>query len=400
VRTLIATTALALILGGPAVAQTQDQTQQQQQDQVATQDQMMAGGYYQPQQNDILIANLMDAQVYAPAQGQAMQQPGMDQQATDPAVEEHQEEQMQAADPAQQPDDVATDPGAEPQPADQVADDPAAQPADQQVAQDPAQDPAMQPQDQQMMAGTGQIQSRTVTQDELGQMENIGAVEDMILGQDGELKAVVVNVGGFLGMGARSVALDVQQVELARDQQDPSQHFIITQVGADTLENAPEFDRAMIEDGQQMQQEGELQQQDQQPVATTTTTAQDPAAQEQDGQWRQRDAMAAPAMEREGYQQAQAGEFAADDLIGANVYDINDENIGSVDDIVLGQDGSAQYAVVDVGGFLGFGTHTVAIGFDEMSVMHDEGWADVRVYVDVTQDQLEQMPEYEGTATQ
>jgi ribosomal 30S subunit maturation factor RimM len=105
-------------------------------------------------------------------------------------------------------------------------------------------------------------------------------------------------------------------------------------------------------------------------------------------------------MQREGYQQAQAGEFAADDLIGANVYDINDENIGSVDDVVLGQDGSAQYAVVDVGGFLGFGTHTVAIGFDEMSVMHDQGWADVRVYVDVTQDQLEQMPEYEGTATQ
>jgi sporulation protein YlmC with PRC-barrel domain len=128
-------------------------------------------------------------------------------------------------------------------------------------------------------------------------------------------------------------------------------------------------------------------------------TQEQQAAQQQDGQqWRgDRQAMAAPQMEREGFQQAEAAEITADNLLGANVYDINDDNIGSVSDIVMGADGAAEYAVIDVGGFLGFGTHTVAIGFDEMQVLHDDGWADLRVYVDVTQEELENMPEYEAT---
>ena len=57
--------------------------------------------------------------------------------------------------------------------------------------------------------------------------------------------------------------------------------------------------------------------------------------------------------------------------------------------------GEVEYFVLDIGGFLGIGAHTVALGMDEVSVLHDGG-DDLRVYVDATREQLEQMPEYQG----
>lgn len=51
--------------------------------------------------------------------------------------------------------------------------------------------------------------------------------------------------------------------------------------------------------------------------------------------------------------------------------------------------------VLDIGGFLGLGAHTIALGMDEVSVLHDGG-NDLRIHVDATREQLEQMPEYQG----
>lgn len=424
-RKLVATTALALIIGGPAVAQaTQDQTQQQMDQQQVGQDQQMmaAGGFYQPDANDIFISDLMDAAVYAP---QMREDAGMQQQPQD-------QQQAQPADTAapQQDQDVAADPQVEgDQEMEQAETDPAADAAEPEVAADET-DPALEDEqaeagqdqpgaaaDQQMQAGTQpgqaatgmqdqqmahgqQLQTRQVTQQELEQYENIGSVSDMIVDEQGQLRAIVLDVGGFLGMGAREVALDVSEIEIARDQEQPDTVYIISRVGADELEQAPEFDRAALEEQRQQQagmaQDGTVQEQQDQAAAAgpDAQQAEQPA---QQNAWRgDRQTLAAPQMQREGFQQAEAAEITADNLIGANVYDVNDENIGSVSDIVMGPDGQAEYAVIDVGGFLGFGTHTVAIGFDEMQVLHDEGWADLRVYVDVTQEELENMPEYEG----
>jgi uncharacterized protein YrrD len=435
VRKLVATTALALIIGGPAVAQaTQDPAQQPADQQQAGQEQMQAqdqqqvgqdqpmmaaGGFYQPDANDIFISDLMDAAVYAPQMREeaGMQQP-QDQQQAQPADTAAQQDQDVAADPQmegeQELEQAETEPAdtAEPEVAADET-DPALEEQQAGVGQDQpdmAADQQMQAgtqpgqaatgmQDQQMAAGQ-QLQTRQVTQQELEQYENIGSVSDMIVDEQGQLRAIVLDVGGFLGMGAREVALDVGEIEIARDQEQPDTVYIISRVGADELEQAPEFDRAALEEQRQQQagmaQDGTVQEQQEQAAAAgpDAQQAEQPA---QQNAWRgDRQTLAAPQMQREGFQQAEAAEITADNLIGANVYDVNDENIGSVSDIVMGPDGQAEYAVIDVGGFLGFGTHTVAIGFDEMQVLHDEGWADLRVYVDVTQEELENMPEYEG----
>jgi sporulation protein YlmC with PRC-barrel domain len=432
VRKLIATTALALVIGGPAVAQQQDQqtqqpgqdqatAQQQQQagqDQMAGQDQQMMAGqnFYQPQANDLFVSDLMDADVYAPSrdaqqdatatQDQQQQDQAVAGQEADDGAEVTVEVEDAEGDTAQETVTTEGETDADAQ----VATD---TDTDEQMQQDQAADQQQMQQDQAMtgqqmgQAGTGMgLQTRSIQQDELEGMDNIGSVSDVIVDEQGEIRAIVLDVGGFLGIGAREVALSTEEIEFGYDQENPDQFYVISQVTAEELENAPEFDRDQL---RQQREEGagvaQDEQQDaavvgtdqQQQPATQDQAATDPGAQ-QDQQWRgDRQAMAAPQMQREGFQEAEAQEITADNLLGANVYDINDENIGSVSDIVMGAEGQAEYAVIDIGGFLGLGTHTVAIGFDEMQVLHDEGWADLRVYVDASQEELENMPEYEAT---
>ena len=56
--------------------------------------------------------------------------------------------------------------------------------------------------------------------------------------------------------------------------------------------------------------------------------------------------------------------------------------------------GQISHVVLDVGGFLGIGTHTVAVPLEELQVFRDEG-NNIRVYLPWTQAQLEALPEFD-----
>jgi hypothetical protein len=47
--------------------------------------------------------------------------------------------------------------------------------------------------------------------------ESIGSINELILGKDGKVAAVVIGVGGFLGIGEREVALDFNSLKFERD---------------------------------------------------------------------------------------------------------------------------------------------------------------------------------------
>ena len=47
--------------------------------------------------------------------------------------------------------------------------------------------------------------------------ETIGDVNDVVLGKDGKIEAVVLGVGGFLGIGERQVAVGFDSLQLSRD---------------------------------------------------------------------------------------------------------------------------------------------------------------------------------------
>jgi sporulation protein YlmC with PRC-barrel domain len=130
------------------------------------------------------------------------------------------------------------------------------------------------------------------------------------------------------------------------------------------------------------------------------TTAQQPGAGQQQAAVRQQPAEARESNvtsavdQRAGMTPVAAEQIRVENLTGSDVYGANDENIGSVSDVLLTRDGGIDALVVDVGGFLGIGTHTVAIGMDNLEIMSDgdESW---RVYTPFTQEQLESQPEYD-----
>jgi hypothetical protein len=44
--------------------------------------------------------------------------------------------------------------------------------------------------------------------------EKVGKIDDIVLGQDGRIRQVIVSVGGFLGIGAKNVAVDWGKVHM------------------------------------------------------------------------------------------------------------------------------------------------------------------------------------------
>lgn len=110
----------------------------------------------------------------------------------------------------------------------------------------------------------------------------------------------------------------------------------------------------------------------------------------------EREMMTAPSIAMDGYQAAKYEELTADDLTGARVYGVDGEDIGEVGELLLNDDGSMDRAVIDVGGFLGIGEKAIALTMDEMTVMRPDEGGGFRVYVDSTEEALEDQPEYEG----
>ncbi len=69
--------------------------------------------------------------------------------------------------------------------------------------------------------------------------ESIGEVNDIIMDANGSTKAVIVSVGGFLGMGTRYVAVPFSSLKVARE---PSGTIKLTMESTkETLKAMPEF---------------------------------------------------------------------------------------------------------------------------------------------------------------
>jgi len=89
----------------------------------------------------------------------------------------------------------------------------------------------------------------------------------------------------------------------------------------------------------------------------------------------------------------------ASTIIGKSVYSSSDpqsDNIGDVNDLIVAEDGSVTHAVIGVGGFLGIGEKNVAVPFDELKVVENNG--DFRLVYAATKEQLEAAPAFDRTA--
>jgi sporulation protein YlmC with PRC-barrel domain len=48
--------------------------------------------------------------------------------------------------------------------------------------------------------------------------EHVGEISDIILTDDGQVEQVIVDVGGFLGLGEKPVAVSFDEIDISRDQ--------------------------------------------------------------------------------------------------------------------------------------------------------------------------------------
>lgn len=70
--------------------------------------------------------------------------------------------------------------------------------------------------------------------------ESIGSVTNLIIAENGGIVAAVVGVGGFLGIGAKDVAVPMDKLTVTRDATNGTVRLTTTET-AESLKSAPEF---------------------------------------------------------------------------------------------------------------------------------------------------------------
>src|ERR1700676_2424617 len=65
------------------------------------------------------------------------------------------------------------------------------------------------------------------------------------------------------------------------------------------------------------------------------------------------------------------GDWRASKVVGLNVYNDNNESVGSINDLLIDKSGNIKAVVIGVGGFLGVGEHLVAVPFDKVKFVNE-----------------------------
>ena len=195
-----------------------------------------------------------------------------------------------------------------------------------------------------------------------GDWDNIGIVDDIILTKNGQVHAAIIDVGGFLGIGTRTIALKMDALHIV-DMYNIDDFYIVIASTQDQIDAAPEyvhhetlgrpFSRSIY------------------PVRPYGRPDIHPLA---------------------GYEPLESSVISADDLKGANVYGANHQNIARVSEVLITPDGTVEHVIIDVGGFLGIGSHSVAFDIDELDL--HQGQLDLRIYLSMTEEEIRKMPEY------
>lgn len=263
--------------------------------------------------------------------------------------------------------------------------------------------------------------------------ENIGKVNDVVIGADGKVEAVVVGVGGFLGLGEKNVAVNYGEVEWAEQNGD---RWLVMNTTKEQLQAQADFDRRAYDpapaatnstamapaDGTTAPSDGTTAVAPTAPAPDSTAeapaepapdaTAEAPATPAPDSTAEAPATEPAPdstaeaptatddtttaAIDKSQLTEIPAGEIRSEELVGTTVYGADDANIGEIGDVVMSQDGKVDAIVLDVGGFLGVGEKEVAVGMDNLSFMTDKD-GNKYLYTNFTKEQLDAQPAYDDS---
>jgi sporulation protein YlmC with PRC-barrel domain len=252
--------------------------------------------------------------------------------------------------------------------------------------------------------------------------QTIGDVNDIVIGNDGMVQALVVGVGGFLGIAEKNVAIDFKKASWADQNGD---RWLVVETSKEALQGLPDFDRAAYEPAPATAAadptapaaapaDNAMAPADtttapastdnaMAPADTTTAPAPadnamvpaDPAAPaDQNAATEPTDQTTTAAIDKSTLSPFDTSAVRSEDLVGTTVYGAEDANIGEIGDVVLSQDGKVDAVILDVGGFLGVGEKEVAVGMDKLSFMTDAD-GNKYLYTSFTKEQLDAQAAYD-----
>jgi ribosomal 30S subunit maturation factor RimM len=232
----------------------------------------------------------------------------------------------------------------------------------------------------QAQAPTAQQPSELNTQRLIGrsvrnlQDESVGDVNAVIISRDGAVAAVIVGVGGFLGIGEREVAIRWQDLQVRSNGDD-----VRTSLTKEQVRALPEYRYA------ENQRRG--------TVITQPAPRDAAPAAAADAARQQRPAGAtAPATAARTVGPTPES-LSANAIIGASVRDGRNEAIGRVYDIIMDARGTPQTIVISVGGMLGMGGRRAAVPLSDVRFMRDG--ESVFLATGLSTDELQRLPEYQ-----
>jgi sporulation protein YlmC with PRC-barrel domain len=231
--------------------------------------------------------------------------------------------------------------------------------------------------------------------------ENIGNVNDIVVANDGQAQSLIIGVGGFLGLGQKSVAFDYDKVQWATKDND---RWLVVQGSKEELTALPAFDRKAYDPAPAAANGAPAPAASNDvtapapmaaaPADTTTAAPSTDTAQEAPATDATADATQTAAIDKSTLTEMPVGDITSEELVGTTVYGADDANVGEIGDVALSADGKVDAVIVDVGGFLGMGEKNIAVGMDNLKFMTDKD-GNKYLYTSFTKDQLEKQTPYD-----
>lgn len=201
--------------------------------------------------------------------------------------------------------------------------------------------------------------------------KTVGEIESVIVDPQGKVTSVVLDVSGWLESEKR---ISVPWKDLKADA-DGKIHTTLTKESAKAeagykYEQDANRGKVLNESGQLYATKGSAEPASTN-VAADANTTNHPAAMNNDGS------------------------FNASKVVGVSVVNNADDDVGKIGEVLLDQSGKVAGVVVDVGGFLGIGTHPVKLAWNQIKLIEKDG--SLRAVVEMDKDALKQMPEYKAS---
>jgi sporulation protein YlmC with PRC-barrel domain len=92
--------------------------------------------------------------------------------------------------------------------------------------------------------------------------------------------------------------------------------------------------------------------------------------------------------------QVQNADMLSSNVVGLDIYNSQNNDVGKIQDIAFNSSKQVTGYILSVGGFLGMGTHYVAVNPDAVMVAYDAQNKTWKATMNATKDQLKAAPEF------